>query len=67
MDAKSLSKYPTEENALKQNVTVHNVNEKKEYLVVDYTLIYNSKGSELQMHDATIVKDNNSGKINITI
>jgi len=67
MDAKSLSKYPTAENALKQNVTVCNVNEKKEYLVVNYTLIYNSKGSELQMHDATVVKNTNSGKINITI
>jgi hypothetical protein len=67
MDAESLSKYPTAENALKQNVIVHNINEKKEYLVVDYTLIYNSKGSELQMHDAEIVKDNNSGKINISI
>lgn len=29
MDAETLSKYPAEENALKQNVTIHNVNEKK--------------------------------------
>jgi hypothetical protein len=67
MDAKSLSKYPTAENALKQNVTVHNVNKKKEYLVVNYTLVYNSNGSELKMQDTTIIKNNNSGKINITI
>jgi hypothetical protein len=67
MDAETLSKYPAEENALKQNVTIHNVNEKKEYLLVDYTLVYNSKGSELQMHDAEIVNDNNPGKINISI
>jgi hypothetical protein len=67
MNAKSLSKYPTIENALQQNVVVPNVNEKKEYLVVDCTLIYSSKGSELQMHDETIINNNKSGKINITI
>lgn len=67
MDAKSLSEYPSVENAVKQNITVHNVNQKKEYLVVDYTLIYNSKGTELQMHDAEVVKDTNSNKIDISI
>jgi len=67
MDAKELSKYPSIENALKQNITVHNVNQKKEHLVVDYTLIYNAKGGELQMHDATIIKDDNSSKIDISI
>jgi len=67
MDAKSLSKYPPVQNAFKQNVTVHNVNDQKEYLVVGYTISYNSKGSELQMHNATVVKNNNSGNITITI
>jgi len=67
MNAKSLRKYPTIENALQQNVVVPNVNEKKEYLLVDYTLIYSSKGSQLQMHDETIINNNKSGKINITI
>ena len=67
MDAKSLSEYPSAENAVKQNITVHNVNQKKEYLVVDYTLTYNSKGTELQMHDAEVVKDTNSNKVDISI
>lgn len=67
MDAKSLNKYPTPENALTQNVTINNVNRKKEYLLVDYTLTYKSKDAELKMHDATIVKDNMTGKISISI
>jgi len=65
IDAKSLSQYPSIGNALKQNITINNINRKKEYLVVDYTLIYNSKGNELRMHDATIVKDHE--KVDISI
>src|SRR4051794_17693210 len=67
LDSKSLRQYPSIENALKQNITVHNVNQKKEYLAVYYTLTYNSKGSELQMWESTIVKDNNSEKVEIKI
>src|SRR5438046_2374698 len=40
LDSKSLSQYPSAENALKQTVTIPNVNQKKEYLLVHYTLIY---------------------------
>jgi len=65
IDAKSLSQYPSIGNALKQNITINNINRKKEYHVVDYTLIYNSKGNELRMHDATIVK--NHEKVDISI
>src|SRR4051812_38901870 len=32
MDSKELSAYPSIENAVKQNITIHGVNEKKEYL-----------------------------------
>jgi hypothetical protein len=67
LDSRYLSQYPSAENALKQNITIPGINEKKEYLVVHYTLTYNSKGSELQMQDGTIVKDNNSGKVDISI
>jgi hypothetical protein len=67
LNAKSLSQYPSIENALQQKITVHNVNEKKEKLVVYYTLIYNSKGSELQMQEGTVVRDSNSSKVNISI
>jgi hypothetical protein len=67
LDSKNLSQYPSAENALKQNVTIPGVNQKKEYLVVHYTLTYNSKGSELQMQDNTVVKDSNSDKVDISI
>jgi hypothetical protein len=67
MDSISLSQYPSMESAIKQTVTVHNINEKKEYLVVDFTLTYNSEGNRLQMHDATVVKDDNSGNVDISI
>jgi len=43
------------------------VNPKKEHVVVHYTLTYNSKGSELQMEEGTIVNDSNSGKVDISI
>jgi hypothetical protein len=67
LDSKSLSQYPSVKNALKQNITIPNVNQKKEYLAVHYTLTYNSKGSELQMWESTIVKENNSEKVEIKI
>jgi hypothetical protein len=35
--------------------------------VVDFTLTYNSEGNRLQMHDATEVKDDNSGNVDISI
>jgi len=67
LDAKSLNYYPSFENALKQNITIHNLNGGKEYLIVNYTLTYNSKGSELRMHEGVIVKDQNSAKVDISI
>jgi len=67
LDSKSLSQYPSVKNAMKQNVVIPNVNQKKEYLAVHYTLTYNSKGSELQMWESTILKENNSEKVEIKI
>jgi hypothetical protein len=67
LDSISLSKYPSIQSAIKQSVTVHGINEKKEYLVVDYTLTYSSKGNQLQMHNATVVIDNQSGQVEISI
>ncbi len=67
LDSKSLSQYPSVENALKQNITVHDVNPKKEHLAVYYTLTYNSKGSELRMWESTIVKESNFEKVDIEI
>jgi len=67
LDSRSLSLYPSVENALEQNITIHNVNQNKEHLVVYYTLTYNSKGSELQMWESSIIKENNSEKVDIKI
>ena len=67
LDSKSVSEYPSVENALKQNITVPNVNQKKEHLVVYYTLTYNSKGSELQMWESPTVGENSSEKVDIKI
>ena len=67
LDSKCLSEYPSVGNAVKQTVTIPNVNQKKEYLEVHYTLTYNSKGSELQMWESTVVKENNSEKVDIKI
>jgi hypothetical protein len=59
--------YPFAENALQQNITIHNLDGKKEYLVVRYILTYNSQGSELHMQGCTIVKDRTPGKVTISI
>jgi hypothetical protein len=67
LDSKYLSKYPSFENALTQNITINNLDSKKECLVVNYIVTYNSKGSELQMHSSTILADNNAGKVDIGI
>jgi len=66
-EQKYLSQYPSVENALKQNITIHNLNYENECLVVCYIVTYNSKGSELQIQGSTIIKNNNSGKVNISI
>ncbi|HXL58969.1 MAG TPA: hypothetical protein VN958_22055 [Chitinophagaceae bacterium] len=67
LDAKSLSQYPSIENALQQKITIANVNEKKEHLVVYYTLTYNSKGSELLMQEGIVVKDEKTSRVDISI
>jgi hypothetical protein len=66
-DAKYLSQYPSVEDAIKQNVEINNIRAKNEYLVVKYDIIYNSQGSELQMQNNVIIKDDSSGNISISI
>jgi hypothetical protein len=65
-DAKLLKEYPALENALSQKVIVPDVHDKKEHLEITYTLLYNSKGSELQMQSDTVVYGA-SDKIDISI
>jgi len=67
LDPKYLIWYPSAENALKQNITICNFDREKEYLIVRYILTYNSKGSELQMQNFTIMKGSNPGKVDIGI
>ena len=66
LDEKTLRQYPTMENASKQNVTVCNIDQKKEHLVAGYTLFYHSNGYELKTHNDTIVNDS-SDKVNISL
>jgi len=67
LEQKYLSEYPSVENALKENITIYNLDGKKECLLVHYIVTYNSKGSELQMHGSTFLNDNNTGGIDISI
>ena len=65
-DAQLLKQYPSLEHALTQQVTIPNVLDNKEHLEVNYTLTYNSNGSELQMQSDTMVYGS-SDKLDISI
>jgi hypothetical protein len=58
-EQKYLCQYPSLENALKENITICNLSQRKEYLVVHRILTYNSKGSKLEMEDRILIEDNN--------
>jgi len=67
MDPKLLKQYPTIEQAMSQKITIP-VRDRKEHLEVRCFLIYNSKGSELEMQDVTTVTaGQKSGKLEIGI
>lgn len=68
MDAQLLKQYPTADKALSQKITIPGILDKKEHLEVKYVLIYDSKGSQLEMQDGTIVSTGiESEKLNISI
>jgi hypothetical protein len=67
LEQKYLSQYPSVENALIQNITINNLDRKREHLVVHYIVTYNSKGSTLQMHSSAVLTDNAWGKVDISI
>jgi hypothetical protein len=68
MDARLLKQYPTADKAISQKVTVPGIFDKKEHLEVKYILIYDSKGSQLEMQDGTVVSTGaKQGKVNIGI
>lgn len=67
-DAQLLKQYPTADHALSQKITVPGILDKKEHLEVKYVLIYDSKGSQLEMQNGTIVtRGATSGKLDISI
>jgi hypothetical protein len=67
-DAKLLKEYPSLQNALAQNVTVHNVVDSRDNLEVVYTLTYNDKGNTLQLENGTTIsKGEKDGKLFINI
>ena len=65
-DSKYLSQYPSVADAIKQNVEINTMLKKNEYLVVKYGIIYDSKGSELQMQNYQII-DGSTENISISI
>jgi hypothetical protein len=65
---KELKDYPASDKPFVQNITILNVNDKKEKLEIFYRLRYDTKGSELNFSDGTIIgKGVQSGKLNIKI
>ena len=66
-DAKLLKQYPDFKHSFTQQVTIHDLVEKKEHLEVAYTRIYNWRDSELEIQNATIVSDSCNDKLNISI
>jgi len=67
-DTMELNKIPASENALSQQVSIRNVFDKREQLVVVYNLTYNSKGSILKTQNGTYVsRGSNRNKLFISI
>ncbi|CAN5577519.1 hypothetical protein BH10BAC2_BH10BAC2_10420 [soil metagenome] len=68
LDAQLLKQYPTADKALSQKITIPGILDKKEHLEVKYVLIYDSKGSQLEMQDGTVFSTGaKAGKFHISI
>jgi hypothetical protein len=68
MDAKQLRQYPTADRPIVEKIIVPGIFDKKEHLEVKYILVYDSKGSQLEMQNGTVVSTGaKSGKLDITI
>ena len=63
---KLLKDYPSEKNALQQEVTIPNVFANKEEVTITYILTYYSEGSRLQMQNSMVLK-NEMEQLNIGI
>ncbi len=65
---KQLKDYPASDKPLVQTITIPNVNDNREKLEIFYRLKYDTKGSELNFSDGTVIgKGVQSGKLNIKI
>jgi hypothetical protein len=65
---KQLKDYPASDKPLMQTITIPNVNDNREKLEIFYRLKYDTKGSELNFSDGTVIgKGVQSGKLNIKI
>lgn len=63
-----LKNFPASDKPLVQQISISNVNDKKEKLEIFYTLTYSTKGSELNFSDGTVIgKGTQTGKLNIKI
>ena len=68
IDARSLKQYPTADKAISQKIIVPGIFERKEHLEVKYFLIYDTKGTELEMQNGSVVsKGVNAEKLDINI
>jgi hypothetical protein len=68
MDARLLKQYPTVDQATSQKIIVPGIFDKREHLEIRYVLIYDSKGSQLEMQDGKVVSTGaKSGKLDISI
>ncbi len=67
-DAMQLKQIPTNGNAIYKNVTIPNVFNDKEKLIINYTICYDSRGSIIQLCNDKIASDKtNTEKIEINI
>ena len=67
-DAMQLKQIPTTGNAINKNVTIPNVFNDKEKLIINYTICYDSRGSIIQLCNDKIASDKtNTEKIEINI
>jgi hypothetical protein len=65
---KELKDYPASDKPLVQTITIPNVNDNRERLEIFYRLTYNTKGSELNFSEGTVIgKGVQSSKLNIKI
>lgn len=63
-----LKNFPASDKPLLQQITIPNVNDKKEKIEVNYRLTYNTKGSELHFSNAEIIgKGEQTGKLAVKI